>query len=126
MQNRAHVVARLIMRTYAALALLLGCALMLIGLMMFGVIHIGSEPAPIITAFLVPGFIFVALGVLIWRGRTWALSATWVFASLCWLLLWSENPSYLLLIVIPIAFGALAFSALFYARGPRRITVSEQ
>jgi hypothetical protein len=104
------------MRTYAALALLLGCALMLIGLMMFRVVHIGSEPAPIIAAFLVPGFIFVTLGVFIWLRRAWALSATWVFASLCWLLLWSENPSYLPLVVIPIAFGVLALSALFYTR----------
>ncbi len=116
MQNRAHVIGRLITRIYAALVLLLGCTLMLLGLMMFRVVHIGSEPAPIIVAFLLPGSIFVALGVFIWLHRAWALSAAGVFALLYWLLLWSENRSYLPLVVIPIAFGGLALSALFYTR----------
>lgn len=103
MQNRA----RLISRIYALLVLLLGSALILIGLMMFRVVHIGSEPAPIIGAFLAPGLVFATLGVLIWLRRTWALSTAWVLALLCWLLLWSQDRSYLPWIVIPIAFGLL-------------------
>ena len=120
MQNRARVVGRLITRIYAVSVLLLGCALTLIGLMMFRVVHIGSEPAPIIAAFLVPGFVFVALGVFIWRRGAWALSAAWVLALLYWFLIWNESRSHLLLIVIPIAFGVLAFSALFYTRSGNR------
>jgi hypothetical protein len=120
MQNRAHLAGRLITRIYAVSVLLLGCAMTLIGLMMFRVVHIGSEPVPIIAAFLVPGFVFVILSVFIWRHRAWALSAAWMLALLYWFLIWNESRLYLPLIVIPIAFAALAFSALFYARSGGR------
>ena len=105
MQNRA----RLISGIYAVLVLLLGCALVLIGLMLLGAVHIGSEPAPIIAGFLAPGLAFVTSGVFIWLRRTWALSIPWVLALLYWLLIWSQDRTYLPLIAIPIAFGALDF-----------------
>ena len=103
MQNRA----RLISRIYAVLVLLLGCAFTLIGLMMLRVVHIGSEPAPIIAGFLAPGLAFVTSGVFIWLRRTWALSIPWALALLYWLLIWSQDQSNLPLIVVPVAFGLL-------------------
>jgi hypothetical protein len=103
MQNRA----RLISGVYAGLVLLLGCALTLIGLMLSSAVHIGSEPAPIFAGFLGPGIAFLISGVFIWLRRTWALSAAWLIALLYWFLIWSQERSYLLLIVIPIVFALL-------------------
>ena len=103
MQNRA----RLISRIYAVLVLLVGCVVVIFGILMFWAINIGRGPPPSPFAFLVPGVAFILVTESVWRGRAWALFGTWVFALLCWLILWGQSGEYRLLIVIPVAFSLL-------------------
>lgn len=103
MQNRA----RLISRIYAVLVLLLGCVVVLLGILMFWAVRLGPDPGPSPFALLVPGIAFVLLTESVWLGRAWALSGTWVFALLCWLVLWGQSGEYRLLIVIPVVFSLL-------------------
>lgn len=78
---------------------------------------------PAVMLYVVPfGFVLGALGVLIWRGRIWAMVATTVFASAHWLWFAALVPSFwtnALYAAAPVAAAALTIASVIADRRAR-------
>lgn len=100
--------ARLAARIYAVCVVLFGCAPIGLAAFLVAVFGLKSSNWRLFVFVVLPGLVFIALGPLIWRQRTWAMIAALALAVAFRYVLSNPTPAIGVgLIAVPVLFAAL-------------------
>lgn len=100
--------ARIAARSYGVLAILFGLAPLGVAVFLLWAFGIRTADWRLFAYLVLPGLVFVALGVVIWRQQTWAMLAALALAVAFRFVLGSPNAGLgALLVAAPVVFAVL-------------------